>query len=238
MKVLKLLIFIFVICFSGVSYGQQDKSKNRILTVDDIRAKYVFAMETKDYDVSKDALMQLLAINSKDSVVLYNLLQLYLDTKKYEACYLLSKRYLEQNRSSVQLLDYYAKTSQALGKYSEAFLGYDKLFTITDDIFYQYYAANMEYMLGRYSECLNRVNDCIDNRSKYSAQRVLITFELGNGVEKAIDVYAAFFNLKGVLLLQSDNKQEAANFFNKALEIMPDFPLAQQNLSALQSEHK
>jgi tetratricopeptide (TPR) repeat protein len=195
--------------------------------------KYALASEINDTKAVKDALLQLLAIYPSDTSLLYNLLGIYFETKEYDVSYRLSKKYLSEFRNSVTLLDFYAQSCQILHKYIEALSGYEKIYLITDDIYYQYYAANIEYELGNYEDCMKRTEECLKKKLPEGILKVVVTFQIDKGQTQQIDIFAAFYNMKGMLLAKQGHYSESLSFYAKALEIAPDFTLAQENLRQL-----
>ncbi|MGE0635548.1 MAG: hypothetical protein AB7P01_03850 [Bacteroidia bacterium] len=233
---------IVVTCLLALVYSAQvfAQTTTNIQTTDlanALKQKYALAQEINDVDAAKDALLQLLAVQPSDTVTLFNLLRIYFETKQYNISYRLSKKYLLQFRSNITLLDFYSRSCELLTKYSEALTGYEKMYLLTDDIYYQYYAANIEYTTRHYDQCLKRIEDGLAKKLPKSVMKVVVTFTIGSaGETQQIDVFAAFNNLKGMLFAKTGRNSEAVLCYKKALEIEPNFVLAQENIHLLPVE--
>jgi tetratricopeptide (TPR) repeat protein len=211
------------------SFAQAKKelTKDEIKALERLRLAYALAIEIKDVKSAEFCMLQIVASVPEDTVEVLKLLGLYFGHQNYESVYLLSKKYTDKYRMNAKFLDFYAKSAELLGKNTEALMGYDKLYLLTNDSYYGYLAANAEYFLGRQKECLEHTQTLLTNKD---LRNTFVTFDLGEGKTQDIVIEAALNNLKGVVLKELGRKSESESAFKQALKVVPDFIIASENL--------
>jgi len=226
------LFLTFFLCLMMLSLAQTKKelSKEEIKVLERLRLTYALAIEIKDVKSAEFCLLQIVATAPEDTTEVIKLLGLYFGHQNYESVYLLSKKYIDKYRMSAKLLDFYAKSAELLGKNTEALMGYDKLYLLTNDSYYGYLAANAEYFLGRQRECLEHTQTLLTNKD---LRNTFVTFDLGEGKTQDIVIEAALNNLKGVVLKELGRKSDAEQAFKQALKVVPDFIIASENLKRI-----
>ena len=65
------------------------------------------------------------------------------------------------------------------------------------------------------------------------AKAIKLNFAKNEKEQQEVTLEAAAYNMKGMLEKQQGNKEAAIANFNKALEVEPDFVLAEQNINDL-----
>jgi tetratricopeptide (TPR) repeat protein len=235
---MRIALCLYLLFCCGFVFAQQVITNEETSLYTTLKKKYALAIDINDKAVAKDALVQMLAIQPSDTITLYKLLEIYFETKEYDISYQLSKKYLTEYRNNVTLLDFFSQSSELLHKYPEALAGYEKIYLITNDIYYQYYAANAEYIMGNYNDCMKRTEECLKKKLAEGILKVVVTFEIGNGQTQQVDIFAAFQNMKGMLLTKTGRNSEAIACYKKALELEPNFILAQENMRLLPADIK
>lgn len=229
---IRILILCFIIINANTSFCQKNNTKpiNKDLKQELFNLfsnSYSIGIEINDIQIQENALINILAIDRNDTVNLYKLLDFYFVNNLYNKSYLLSKKYLEQNKNNINLLDYFSKSAEMIDRFGDAKIGYQKLYLFTDDTYYAYLLANCEYMLGNYKECLRQIGELERNDD---TKKRYISFVVDENKNQDIVVFAAIYYLKGLTLQKNGNNDAASIAFKKAVEIQPDFELALKNI--------
>ncbi|HEX9740362.1 MAG TPA: tetratricopeptide repeat protein, partial [Ignavibacteriaceae bacterium] len=90
--------------------------------------------------------------------------------------------------------------------------------------------AALQYELGRLTEA--RTNAKIVAESN-QAKEVKLNYPKNETEQQEIPMSAAAYNLLGILEKDQGNKEQAKAYFDKALEIAPDFQMAIEGKSGL-----
>jgi tetratricopeptide (TPR) repeat protein len=188
---------------------------------------YSIGLEISDNTIKENALINILALDVTDTISVYNLLDFYFKNNSYLKSFLLSKKYLEDNRYNIKLLDYNAKSAEMIDRYADAKAGYQKLYIFTSDTYYAYLDAYAEYMLGNFESSLLKVYQ-LENNSDTKIRYV--SFSLDDDKSQDIVVYAAIYYLKGLILEKLNKSDESQLSFQKAIEIQPDFISARNQI--------
>ena len=185
------------------------------------------AIEAGDSTLREIALANILALNLNDTSALYALLGFYFETGNFLKAFNLSKKYLPDYGSSITLLNFYAKSAQMVGRYGDAYTGFDKLFMLTSNTYYGFWAANAQFVSGRYKDCLSAIDELIHNED---AEIRSVDIDAPNGKPQSVVVLAAAYYLKGVVLKALNKPQQAQDAFLSATKTQPGFNNALKEL--------
>lgn len=190
---------------------------------------YLNGLHYGDYRLSIDALHHLLAaypdsIKYKDSLAL-----LYSQTSNYLQCIIIGQEVLLQQPNNYPVMGAVAGADQRVGRYEESLQMYKTLYDKSPNLYALYQIATLDYGLQKLGEAQGTLDRLILNPQ--SAQEKLpITVQ--NETQEVL-YRAAAYNLMGVIYQELKNSDKAKENFQKALEVQPDFSLAQQNLNFL-----
>ena len=240
MKVVYALIFIALLQSNAAYCQKKEGTKKRLNTADylgsNYTAQYNLAMQVKDYQSACSALYGLLAIHETDTNALFNLMTIYFQHGQNEQCFMLCKEYSPKFRDNVTLLDFYGKSAELLGRYTDALECYQKLYIITKHLYYGYQVANVENSLGRKAESMRHMDELL--MDPYVATERITLYAEANSTSKGEDVSikAALLNLKGNAFSDENNYVSARQCFLEALKLEPDFGMALAGYNKIKSK--
>jgi tetratricopeptide (TPR) repeat protein len=154
-----------------------------------------------------------------------SLAYVYFAGERYPQAYLVGESILAKDPSRKDILEMVAVSKQSLGMLKESLADYEKLYAADKSVYFLYQIATLQYQLKRYGECVASLDQIIANPDA-AKQNVNIQTQGGS---QSVVMKAAALNVKGICALELNQNQAALDNFNKALEIAPDFALANGN---------
>jgi len=237
------LIIIFAIS-SLVAFSQSQKKSPATATVPSgmtkdslyahYRGIYEQASNYSDFIVAREALYNMLALRPERTGLKDTLTYLYYNSGNHVQVILLGREILQAKPDKADILELVAVSQQNLGLLKDALESFEKLFSITKDVYHQYNIASLQYMLKRYGECSENLNSIIASTDTTGE----VTISDNNGTSQKVPLKAAAFNMRGVIALEINQSDVAKQNFQKALELFPDFALAKSNLDKINAQDK
>lgn len=127
-----------------------------------------------------------------------------------------------------------AQARQNLGKNAEALADYTRYYEMRPSTSIMYQIAVLQYVAGDKPKAFATAQAIVQNQN---AQRegVVINFEQPAGTPRVqmVPTGSAAMNLMGVLLLEAEQRDQAKQAFQTALQNYPEFVLAYNNLRSL-----
>ena len=210
--------------------SQQDTELNRKRNEAD-RKVYQLALRYNDLPAARVKLFELIERNPTNLQYPETLASLYFESGQYTSAALAAMDLLEINDKSVVGLEIAAYSMEQLGALDRALPNFERHYLLTGNLFSLYKTAYMQYSLNRHEEAINSINMLVKN-AKSSEEKV--GFPKDDNSQQEVTLKAAALNLKGMVFMYQKNKAEALTAFGQALELAPDFELAQQNLKEAQ----
>jgi tetratricopeptide (TPR) repeat protein len=211
----------------GMGHAQQAPKKD---LVDHYSRAYVTAIRLNDYDVAKDALLNLWVANPANDSILFSLSYLYLEMGKYPSAVISSQELLKRNQRHMGAMEISAMAFENLGIKDKALENYEQLYLSTDDPGTLYKMAWLQFELSKFSESKTNA-DILINRKELEDATVYFTLSDGNEME--FPIKTALYNLKGMIAKEQGDKVNARKFFEEALKISPEFSIAKENIAQL-----
>lgn len=242
MKIRHLILCFFF--FSGFlqNLAAQNNSdtanqpENQELSPFEIQERVYFtALNYNDYDAAKQALYEMIAIEPQYISLYDSLAYIYYQQGAYENCYLVSRDILQGDTEKTDILELKAISAQQLGMPKEALNDYEALYESSQSLYHLYEMASLQYQLERIGECENSLNTIINDGASGEQQ---ITLSIDRYTQQTVPLKAAALNMKGIMTMDLKENDAAKEYFNKALEIAPEFQLPQNNLEAMQSDEE
>lgn len=240
---MRLLIFMMVTLFALPTFAQKKDKKKR--TEEEVpvsnsspssskeykQQKAVFdqALIYADYSVAKNALYQMMAIDTANKNLRDTLCILYFHAGDYGHCVMLGDQILKENPENVDIRGLKAISEKALGLLKEALSDYEVLYNTNQSLEYLYQICTIQYEMKRYGECILSADKIIADSQSENVKINISTQQS----RQMIPMKAAAINIKGVIFLEMGKKDEARNAFKQALALAPDFELAKNNLKVL-----
>ena len=190
---------------------------------------YQRAMRYNDRAEAKSALYKLVALEPQNDSLLVNLAYMYLEVRQYASSVLICMDALAINPENTGALEIIAVSYENLGLKDKALDNFEKLYLETDDFQTLYRMAFLQYDLEKYLQCSTNI-DILMQAPEAAEATASYTFE---EEEKEFSIKVPLINLKGLVNVAQGNNDLAKQNFEEALQLAPDFILAQQNLDDL-----
>ncbi|MEM8896033.1 MAG: tetratricopeptide repeat protein [Bacteroidota bacterium] len=219
MRVLILMLMLLV--FGNVSKAQDAEAMKQ--------QRFIFENATlyNDPVVARTALYNMLALDPTNNDLLDSLAVFYFEYGQYASAAIVAKEAQNRNPENILALEIAAISFESLNIKDRALTEYESLFLKNNNTFTLYKIAFLQYDLERFNES-NTSADILLRRKEVN--EATVAFQRSDETQQSVPMSAAVYNLKGIIAVQQDKKDQAAEYFNKALEIVPDFELVQNNL--------
>jgi len=220
------LLMVLAVSISSLVYSQSKEIQGTQL-YKHYQMKYVFAMKYNDGEVAKDALYSLIALDPNDDSIKLRLCYYYFEQNKFASSLFISADLLVRHPDHIDALRINALSFENMGVRDKAVEAYESLYLKTNEIGVLYQVSILQFELERYIECKTNLDIIIKNPQ---AKALKLNFAKNETEQQEITLETAAYNVKGMVEKQKGNKQEAKKYFEKALELEPEFTLAAQNL--------
>jgi tetratricopeptide (TPR) repeat protein len=214
-RIIVLLVFNFALVFSSTA---QDAFETQLRV-------YKSALKNYDLQTATNALYTMIALKPERADLTDSLAYVYFAGERYPQAYLVGESILAKTPARKDILEIVAVSKQSLGMLKESLVDYEKLYAIDKSLYFLYQIATIQYQLKRYGECVISLDQIIANPE---AAKQYVNIQVQGGTQSVI-MKAAALNIKGICALELNQHQVAFEHFNKALEIAPDFALANSN---------
>jgi tetratricopeptide (TPR) repeat protein len=238
---MKKILMIGVSCMIFITWNIQAQTQ----TQDDVKNSMIYklqrgvynrALKYNDPGAAIYALYNLCALDPRNDSLLFALQYLYYNNQQYIPSILVANDVLLLNSNNLNAQEMKAVSLERVGANDKAIDEYESLYLKhNNNITYLYKTAALQYSVKRYKEAKTNVDIMLTNNM---ADSLRMTFPKGDSAEQQVTMKASLYNLKGLIDQAMGNPVDAKNDFNKALEIVPDFYLARQNLDSLNADIK
>lgn len=196
---------------------------------------YVNAAKYNDFAAAKSALYTLIELDPTGSgTASYkdSLLNLFYGSQQYVSAVLLGRELHKDDPNNKSRLAILALSEQNLGILVESLDHYKLLYGLSKSPADLYQAAVIELELQRFLEC-NLSLDKILADPASEQEKIYIAYNNQQGQQCPLK--AAAYNMKGFSAQNLKKDEEAKGFYQKALQIYPEFELAKNNLKLLEN---
>jgi tetratricopeptide (TPR) repeat protein len=193
-------------------------------------AAYKTAMKYYDLQSAASAVYTALALKPERVDLVDTLAYIYFAGEKYPQAFLVGEDLLKKDANRNDIREIVAVSKQSLGMVKESLADYEKLFGATKDLQFLYQMATLQYQLKRFGECINSLDQIIANPE---SAKLEVALRNQDGSGQKVPMKAAAYNVKGICAMEVNQKDAAKENFSKALELYPDFQLAQNNVKFL-----
>lgn len=192
--------------------------------------KYQIALQWNDPEAAKDALYDLIIENQGNDSLIYELAYYYYQNQKYPSAVLVSQELLKRNPKNTAALEMSAVGYENLGVADRALQSYESLYLLQNNPNVLYKMAFIQLRLKRYKESSTSADILLTDKN---IETLKVSFTDKDNKSKEFPMRAALLNLKGMISQEQGDKISAKKFYEQALALAADFPLAKENLSKL-----
>lgn len=189
------------------------------------------AKQYNDISVLKGSMIRLVLLEGENSTYKDSLAFIYFQERAYPSSFIASQEVLKRDPNNVKMMEVQAFSLESIGAYDKAVEAFKKLFAKTNNNYYGFSQANLQYILKDYSGAyatllqVEKLNDT----GNYT-----VSYAINQTHKQEIELIAAIQYLKGLCAVQLKNNPVAKASFEKALTTQPDFVLAKEALANLQ----
>lgn len=227
---MKQIKFLVVVCVLFASTGAMAQDSTYISNeYTKAVATYQLAQKYNDQEATKQALLDLMVLNGRDTTVLRSLAEFYYNNRRYTSSALVALDYLEKYPNNMIATEIVALSYEQLRLYDKAIEFYQPMWLMTENINILYQIAYLQYSLKRYTESLNNLQ-IVDSKVKAEDK---VQLNASNGQVQEIPFKAAILNLRGLIAVGEGKNDDAKALFGQALQLAPDFEAAKTSLDEL-----
>lgn len=222
-----LVLYLFSIMpFIGFAQENVKDSENYITK----KKVYETAVKYNDMVVAKDAIYQLIALDPTDVSLLDSLAYMYYENSNFVSSILVCKDIIARSPNNLGAREIAAISFQRLGLKDKALEQYESLYLMNNDINAIYQIAFLQFDLKRFKEARTSIDIVLENKNLESQKVVHATSQ---NTQQEVPMKASILNLKGLIDMETGNKEEAKSSFENALKLAPEFEQPKENLKKL-----
>jgi tetratricopeptide (TPR) repeat protein len=192
---------------------------------------YKLALEYGDFSVAKHSVYNMLAQSPERTDLLDTLCVLYFIERSYPQSIRIGEKILESNTENLPIREIVAVSYKNVGAVKEALGQFEKLYQETQDLYFLYEIASMQYALQRFGEC---VTSCDAILSSEQSKEMKVNISINQNNSQDVILAAAVLNMKGFMALEVNQPEAARQNFEAAMEIDPEFVLPKANLQQME----
>jgi tetratricopeptide (TPR) repeat protein len=188
------------------------------------------SFKTGDYYTAIASIQSLLTRDTSNLGLLDTLAGLYKQVDDAGSLYVIGGKMIQLDTTSVKGLEYMAFAAARLGRYKDALIAYNNLYILTQNTKYLYELAVNNINSGNLTvgeQIIGTISNTARSRSD------LYLMAIGNNQYMEIPVLAMAYYFIGTLREVQGNNTEAKQFFASAINVFPQFSLAEQKLALL-----
>ena len=219
-------VIFFILLSSSVMF----KSYSQISEFDLQNSIYKKAKSYNDPSVAINSLYKMIAIQPENVLLKDSLMREYLTISQWAPSYMISREILAMQPNNLFALEVSCISLQNLGLKQQALNEYESLYLKSDRIDVLYTISFLQFELKNFTESLTNL-DILINNSETEEMSVSVS-KSDNSVQEVL-IRAQLNYLKGLIYLEQSKNEDAKKYFDKDLNISPDFQNAIDRLKSL-----
>lgn len=193
-------------------------------------AKYSTALRWNDAEAAKNALYDIILMNPSNDSIIYSLAYYYYERQQYASALLITQDLLTRSPKNTTFLELAGSSADEIGVQDRALQYYESLYLITNSTETLYRIAFLQYGLKRFEEAKANTEILL---TKPELATLKVVYNDAEGKPKEYVMKVPVLNLKGLIALDTGDKDKAKSSFSDALALAADFVPAKQNLDKL-----
>lgn len=229
---MKYLILVAALLTGFVSVAQQNQMPADSIPFEVRKNAFIYTIAKKYNDpaVARMALYNILASTPGSPELMDTLSFFYYSYQQYASAALVAQDALKMNPNDLFAAEIAAISFENLGVKERAITYYEKIYLAENDMSVLYKICFLQYDLKRYGEALNNA-DILAEAKETDDMKLL--FPTAAKKNQEISMRVAAIRLKGMIELDRGNTSEAKAYFQKALDMAPQFELLKQQIDEI-----
>jgi tetratricopeptide (TPR) repeat protein len=219
------LLMVFAVRAQEEAEAQQETSPTLLFEIG-----YQNALRYNDYATATTKLYDIIAFYPQDDSLKMDLAMLYYQRQMYPSALLVAIDVTKINPDYTEALELMGICYENLGLKDKSLESYEKLYLSTNDVRFLYKMIFLQYDLKKFRECIANSEILLDSNK---ADEFTVDFKVSETETKPFSYRVSVTNVLGLAHKEMGNIDKAKEYWNKALELAPDFVFAQQNLDGL-----
>lgn len=174
--------------------------------------------------------VQLILLQDSTNNLRDSLPGMYLAVQNIDACLATTEESLKRTPDNEELLKYKLLCLEQTGEADKMFELSENLYKKTGKAEYIYKVASVQLVTGKFDEASKTIDEMM---TKYKDSKDSVDIFIDQAQSQRVPVVAACWNMRGYMQIQTQKYQQAAESYQKAIQIFPDFVMARRNLQQL-----
>lgn len=230
----KTIAFFLTFCLSQILFAQTKKTELKSVKSNQNLEVYNLTLSAGDLGSAIVALNYYLNEKGENTPYTDTLALLYMQQGLYPQCLYWAEKRLKTNPENISLLEMKGVCLDKLHQQKEAIDIFEPLFKKTQNPYYGYKLLELQYNIKRLNECLATAEAA--EKLTYKPEYTMM-YNYGEQTGRTY-LQAGVYNIHGLALYASDQKESAKKYFEKALALDSSFALAKENLQTILSMEK
>ena len=185
-----------------------------------------------DKSIAVTSMYSIIAVEGAQSIYKDSLAYLYFDARKYLSCFLVANDVLSYKPDNIDLMEMSAISLESMGALDKASETYSNLLAKTNNNYHAYKLAGLQMTLKKLDEAYATIKKA-DQMA--DTGKMKITFQVNKSYSEDVDLKAAIAYLEGIIALNLEKEPEAKLCFERAIKVFPNFVLAKNQLSTIET---
>lgn len=204
-------------------------NQKSVTDVKSLEVLYKKSYDLKDVSTAITS-VQLILLQDSTHALRDSLPSMYLLVQNIDACLTTTEDALKRKPNDEELLKYKMLCLEQMGKGEELLVLSNDLYNKTKKSEYLYKSVSIQLAMGNYEVATKNIDDMME---KYKNSPDSVDMIIGEGQNQRVPILAACWNMRGYVYIQTQRYQQAAEAYQKAIQIFPNFIMARRNLQQL-----
>lgn len=193
------------------------------------------ALAYGDNNIAANSIYNIIAKEGVNSSYKDSLAYLYFNGRRFSSCFMVCTDILSRDGNKQDILEMQAVSLESLGVLDKAAQSYARLVAKSNNNYHAYKLANIYYALKKNNEAMNAIKKA---ESLNDTGEIKVSTPINKNLNQQVSLKSAIANLKGLIQFASDDLVGAKASFQQAVNLEPEFKLAQENLEAAKEGKK
>ncbi|MFT6865601.1 MAG: tetratricopeptide (TPR) repeat protein [Cyclobacteriaceae bacterium] len=230
--------YLFLLIAGLVMFGaqaQNDQQQRDSIPFEFSRQAFIYEMAKNFNDpvIARMAIFNLISFNPGNTALLDTLAVLYLDNNQPVSAALTAQESATIDPKDLFAVELAAISFERIGATAKAIEFYERLYTSNFDINVVYKMGFLQMQVKRFIEASTNADIIIEDPK---SEKLKLMFQKSETENQEILLKACGYRLKGMIEEDQGNTSLAKEYYQKALDMEPDFVIMKEQLEALNTK--